>query len=74
MSSLAERIKNGVKFFQTYRDRYDSSVFKKYWPEFLDLVSEYVEGAEEFFEKVGEMKDLVKEAKKIFGVKNESKN
>ena len=69
MSNLAERIKNGVKFFQTYRNKYDSSVFRKYWPEFLDLVSEYVEGVEEFFEKVGEKKDLVKEAKKIFGIK-----
>jgi len=41
---LKKRIKAGIKFFRKFIEpnKYDYQVFKKYWPDFLDLVEKYL--------------------------------
>lgn len=65
---MEERILKAIKFFRTYikAERYDSVPFKKYWPQFLDLVEEFITGQP----KLGGI-DTIKEAEKIFGQKSE---
>lgn len=67
MEETRARVNKGIKFFRSYitEDKYDSTMFKKYWPKFLDLVDECVNGKKEiegmsvdeiesFFQKEGD--------------------
>ena len=61
---LGNRIKNGIKFFKVYEEKYDSEPFKKYWPEFLSIVQKYVETTDRLVKD--NQKKLIKKAKEMF--------
>ena len=63
-TTLSNRIKNGIKFFKVYQEKYDSEPFKKYWPEFLEIVGKYVETTDRLVKD--NQKKLIKKAKEMF--------
>lgn len=57
------RIVKGVNFFNAYRNRYDSTIFKLYWPKFVDLIEQYFD-----LQRTTEEKPTsVKLAEEVFG-------
>lgn len=65
MKPLDERIKNAIKFFRNYcGPDYDSSIFQKFFPRFLSLVEQHMNGGEP-----GEPETDLKVAEEIFNTK-----
>lgn len=60
--NVEKRIRNGIKFFRVFvkADKYDSEPFRKYWPKFLEMVEEYMNGQPKQPDKQEELMDAAK--------------
>ena len=53
MEDLEKRLRNGIKFFKSLNEgQYESSVVRKYLPQFMKLVEDYLDSSYEKAKKI----------------------